>query len=99
MRVTWGKFPWSSPDADILGDIRELMQAGEAEASRSAGGRVPIGVLQRDRVESDTTPGRFYNLWQTADGVWHCDCPGYEHRDECKHVRRKRAAEGAEATG
>ena len=54
--------------------------------------RVPIGSrepLRDDVVESETHPGTYYHLHLKGDGMWSCDCPGYQYRQECKHSRRK----------
>jgi hypothetical protein len=51
--------------------------------------RVQIGRMREDVVESETSPGTYYNLKLHGDGTWSCDCPGYVYRQECKHSRRK----------
>lgn len=52
--------------------------------------------LADEQVQSFTTPGVFYRVWQLPDGSWCCECKDYTCRlHDCKHivyVRDKRAA-------
>jgi hypothetical protein len=40
------------------------------------------------QVQSDTNTGVWYTLTEQVDGTWRCNCPGFFHREECKHVER-----------
>lgn len=42
-------------------------------------------VVLRDRVESDTRPGVFYDVEIWNDGNANCTCPAIK---ECKHIKR-----------
>lgn len=70
-------------------DILQLLEEAALEAGR--GHRVPVEVERQWDVPSDSRPGVFYTLKLLADGELRCSCPGYEHRAECKHIRRMRA--------
>lgn len=70
--------------ADVQRELREIL-----DEPVLSGHRVPIGTVREEQVESSSVPGQFYTLSLTADGTWHCGCPGFMYRQECKHVRRK----------
>ena len=59
-------------------------------APRPAGRRVSVGTELVVHTASDTTPGVVYTQKRNAAGVWSCDCRGYQYREDCKHVRRRR---------
>lgn len=93
MRQTYG--PWWHPESNPLKDIREFMrEAEEDDRSSLVSHRVPIGVMREDVVESETFPGTYYTLRLKEDGTWSCECPGYQYRQDCKHVRRKMEEDG-----
>jgi hypothetical protein len=99
VRVTYGA-PWWHPEASPLRDVHAFMRAAGQEAYPAAGRdeaadeaadhRVPIGALEEDVVESESTPGTYYHMRRRADGTWWCECPGFTYREDCKHVQRKR---------
>lgn len=87
MRVSYGP-------ADLLEGTREfswgLHEAEEDPPPRPpTGRRVPFGVMYEDVVESESSPGTYYDLRLRGDGTWWCSCPGHSYRGECKHSRRK----------
>jgi len=42
-------------------------------------------VLQK--VESLTTPGRFYEIREGRDGRLYCTCPAWKFGHDCKHLQ------------
>lgn len=91
--MTYGPFAGFLPPVLISEDWRPAHDGDEEGCApgagrQSAGHRVPLEALDRDIVESQTTPGTYYELFRHDDG-WTCTCPGFQYRHDCKHVQRK----------
>lgn len=104
MRVTYGPSAEPAPISGTRRPVRDSDEEGCApDAGRRehraedvvdvmhapAGRRMPLTVMDRDIVESESYPGTYYELYRRADGTWTCTCPGFQYRSECKHARRR----------
>lgn len=85
---------WWHPESNPLRDIREFVLAAEQEYrdrhQPPESHRVPVGMLEEDIVESESSPGTFYHLRKLNDGTITCECQGYYYRQDCKHVQRRK---------
>lgn len=89
MKVRYGP-GWWHPEANIFRDIQEFREDAEEDYRARVGGRVSIGNIITLQVESDSRPGVWYTLQLDGAGRWTCTCPGFYHREDCKHVTRAR---------
>lgn len=44
-----------------------------------------------ERFESSSKAGKFYEVRQSPEGGFTCNCPGWANRKTCKHVKAVRS--------
>lgn len=47
-------------------------------------------TLEVFKIESDSSPGKWYTVSETVQGEWQCSCIGWTRhfpRRDCKHIR------------
>lgn len=40
------------------------------------------------KIESNTTPGKFYTVRITPDLTVRCSCPAFVFRNDCSHIKK-----------
>jgi SWI/SNF-related matrix-associated actin-dependent regulator 1 of chromatin subfamily A len=70
---------------DTIGLLEETLVLLEHFTPRDLTG-IQQGI-QTHTYPSSSSPGKFYTV-EVANGVAHCDCPGFAYRGNCTHARK-----------